>query len=139
VGHAVSLIKIAVTRPHQLQWWQWGQILGIVLPFLLLLTGVKHTLLWALAVHVLMDFTLQSNETAAGKARREWTVLGYHALLSGGYTGLIIAGLPGLVVSATFHLLVDASNKFGLTGVVGAVVDQAAHIATLIVIWWFLS
>lgn len=135
----MSLIINAVTRPHQLQWWQWGQILGIVLPFLLLFTGVTHTLLWAVAIHFLMDFTLQSNETAAGKARREWKVLAYHAFLSGGYTGLIIAGLPGLVVSAAFHLLVDATNKFGLTGVVGAVVDQATHLVTLVVIWWFLS
>jgi hypothetical protein len=135
----VSLIIYAVTRPHQLQWWQWGQILGIVFPMLLFFAGVQNTLLWALAVHVLMDFTLQSDETAAGKARGEWRVLTYHAFISGGYTGLIIAGLPGLVISAVFHFLVDATNKFGLTGVIGAVVDQAAHIVTLIVIWWFLS
>ena len=135
----MSLIIHAVTRPHQLQWWQWGQILGIVLPFLLFFTGVKHTLLWAVAFHILMDFTLQSNETAAGKARREWKVLIYHAFISGGYTGLIIAGLPGLVVSATFHLLVDATYKFGLTGMVGVVVDKTAHLVTLVVLWWFFS
>lgn len=134
----MSLIINAVTRPYRLQWWQWGQILGALFPLLLLYLGIHHPLLWALAVHLFIDFTAQSNETAAGKRQRSPRVLLYHAFISGGYTGLIVGGLPGLLLSAAIHFLVDITNKFGLSGPAGALLDQTAHIATFTLIWWLL-
>ncbi len=134
----MTLIRNVVTRPHHLQWWQWGQIMGVSFPILFLLLGIHHPLLWALGIHLLMDFTTQSDETAAGKARGDWSVLSYHAFISGGYAGLIVGGLPGLAISAITHFLIDSTNKFGRAGITGAILDQGAHIATLIAIWWML-
>lgn len=134
----MTLIRTAVNRPYQLQWWQWGQILGVVLPLLLLYLGIHHPLLWALAIHLFIDFTAQSDETAAGKRQRNPQVLLYHAFISGGYVGLIVGGLPGLLLSAVIHLLIDITNKFGFTGLPGALLDQTAHIATFCLIWWLL-
>ena len=85
-----------------------------------------------------MDFTAQSDETVAGKGQNDTRVLLYHAFISGGYAGLIIGGLPGLIISAVAHFLIDSTNKFGLTGLTGAILDQTAHIATLILIWWLV-
>ena len=132
----MTLIRNAVSQPNQLQWWQWGQILGVVLPLLLLSSGIQHPLLWALAVHFFIDFTVQTNETAAGKCQRQPRVLLYHAFIAGGYVGLILGGLPGLVLSFAIHGLIDSANKFGLTGLAGGLLDQSAHLATVFFIWW---
>ncbi|MCG3211438.1 MAG: hypothetical protein FOGNACKC_05084 [Anaerolineae bacterium] len=134
----MTLIRHAVSHPHRLQWWQWGQILGVALPLLLLSSGLHHPLLWAVAVHFFIDFTVQTDETAAGKRQRKSQVLLYHAFIAGGYVGLILAGLPGLILSAIIHLLIDATDKFGRTGLVGGLLDQTAHLATLFFIWWLL-
>lgn len=130
------LIRNVVTHPHQLQWWQWGQILGVMLPILLLSTGMQHLLLWALALHFFVDFTAQTDETSAGKKQKDTRVVLYHAFISGGYAGFILAGLPGLFISAVTHYLIDTTNKFGRGGLTGAFLDQTAHIATLLVIFW---
>jgi len=132
------VIRSMVTHPNQLKWWQWGQILGVTLPILLVSVGVQNALLWAVALHLFMDFTAQSDETAAGKGQSDTRVLLYHAFISGGYAGLIVGGLPGLVISTVAHFLIDSTNKFGLTGLAGATIDQTAHIATLVCIWWLL-
>lgn len=130
------VIRSMVTHPDQLKWWQWGQILGVLLPILLISAGAKDALLWAIALHVFMDFTAQSDETVIGKGQNDSRVLLYHAFISGGYAGFILGGLPGLIISAVTHYLIDSTNKFGLTGLTGAILDQTAHIATLIFIWW---
>jgi hypothetical protein len=127
-----------VTQPNQLKWWQWIQILGVTLPILLVYAGVEHPLMWAIALHFFMDFTAQSNETSVGKRQNSTRVLLYHAFISGGYAGLIVGGLLGLVISTIAHFLIDSTNKFGLSGVAGVILDQAAHIATLIIIWLLL-
>ena len=132
------VLRSMVTHPNQLKWWQWIQILGVTLPILLVYTGVEHPLMWAIALHFFMDFTAQSDETSAGKRQNDTRVLLYHAFISGGYAGLIVGGLPGLVISAVAHFLIDSTNKFGLSGVVGVILDQTAHIATLVFIWLLL-
>jgi hypothetical protein len=134
----MTLIRTAVYHPHQLLWWQWGKILGVFIPLLLLSSGIHHPLLWALAVHIFIDFTAQTDKTATGKCQGRVRVLLYHAFISGGYVGLIVGGLPGLVFSAVSHFLIDSTNKFGYTGLVGGLLDQTAHLATFSLIWWLL-
>jgi hypothetical protein len=134
----MTLIINAVTQPSQLYWWQWGKILGVALLALFCSLGVEHPLLWALAAHCFVDFTVQSGATAAGKARGDWQALAYHAFISGGYPGLIVGGLAGLVISGTIHFLIDRTNKFGLEEPTGPALDQSAHLVTLLVIWWLL-
>ena len=134
----MTLMINAVTRPRQLQWWQWGQIVGFILPIILIYFGVRDALLWALAMHLFTDFTTQSNETAAGKLRGDRRVIAYHAFISGGYTGLIVGGLLGLVLSIALHFLVDVTNKFNIDGPLGPALDQVAHVLTIFVLWWLL-
>jgi len=134
----MSLIRTALTHPSQLCWWQWGQILGATLPALFCALGVEQPLLWALAAHCFVDFTAQSEDTAAGKAHGNRQVLAYHAFIAGGYPGLLVGGLAGLAISVAIHFLVDTTDKFGLAGPTGSVLDQAAHIMTLLIIWWLL-
>ena len=132
------LIRDVVTHPNQLKWWQWCQIWGVMLPVVLISTGMHHPLFWAIALHFFVDFTAQSDETAAGKGQGNTRVLLYHSFISGGYAGLIVGGLPGLIISTIAHFLIDSTNKFGLTGLVGAILDQTAHVATLLIIFWLL-
>ena len=134
----MTLIIKVVTHPAQLYWWQWAKIWGLFLPILLFCFRVEHPWLWALAAHFLIDFTLQSDQTAAGKERCDWRVLASHAFISGGYAGLIAGGLAGLAISVAVHFLVDATNKFDLESPAGPALDQAAHIITLTIIWWLL-
>ncbi len=133
------LIRNMVTQPDQLKWWQWGQVWGVMLPVLLISAGVYHPLLWAVALHLFMDFTAQSDETAAGKRQGDMRVLLYHSFISGGYAGFIAGGMPGLLVSIVVHFLIDSANKFGFTGLTGAVLDQAAHIITIVTIFLLLQ
>ena len=105
-----------VTQPDQLKWWQWGQVWGVMLPILLISAGVYHLLFWAIALHLFVDFTAQSDETSAGKRQGNMRVLLYHSFISGGYAGFIVGGLPGLLVSIVAHFLIDSTNKFGFTG-----------------------
>ena len=134
----MMLIVDAVNHPAHLCWWQWGKLMGLAAPALLYAVGVEHLLLWALAIHFLTDFSIQSHETAARKARGDRWVLAYHSFISGGYPGLVVGGLPGLVISVASHFIVDRANKFGLEEPTGPALDQAAHIITLTAIWWLL-
>lgn len=132
----MTLILSAMTNPKHLYWWQWGKILGPSLLVLFLCLGVEHPLLWALTAHVLLDFTAQSDETAARKKQGSKRVLAGHAFIAGGYAGFIVGGLAGLVISVTGHFLIDLTNKFGLQSPTGPTFDQVAHILTLTAIWW---
>ena len=80
-----------VVKVPRLQWWQWGQLLGIAFPLLLWATGIRHPLLWAVALHLCLDFTLQSTPTAQGKARGDRWTLVYHGWIAGGWPGLLAA------------------------------------------------
>jgi hypothetical protein len=124
-----------VTQPQRLYWWQWGKILGLATPLLLLIVGIEHSLVWALALHLLTDFAAQTPETSLGKAEGRPRVLAYHAFISGGYPGLVAGGLTGLLISVVVHYLIDQTNKFGLGEPAGPVLDQIAHALTIIMIW----
>jgi len=134
----MSIMINAVTHPHRMQWWEWGKLLGILTPLLLLSMGVDHLFMWAVAAHLFVDFTSQSTQTVEGKINVEWRVLLYHAFIAGGYAGLIIGGLPGLAISVLLHLLIDATNKFGVRGWGGPILDQSAHLMTLIAVWYLI-
>ena len=127
-----ALLITATTTPRSLLWWQWGKVMGVVLPIVLAALGVADPFLWALAAHLFVDFTSQSTHTAVGKGNGDWLVLIYHSFISGGYPGLILGGLPGLFISFLIHLAIDASKKFGLPDPWGPAADQAAHFATLL-------
>lgn len=128
----------AITRPAtpvpQRAWWQWCQLAGWPLLALALLTLVAriHTpLLWAIAAHVVIDFTLQSDATAAGKAQGRRWVIAYHGFIAGGLPGLIAGGLPGFIIGVLTHVAIDRTAKFGLQGWRGPVADQAAHLLVI--------
>ena len=126
-----------LSRPR-LAWWQWCKVASVVLLVAVLaVAGAGVTiprLGWALAVHWFLDFGVQSTPTAMGKARRDWKVLMCHGFLTGGFPGLIMGGLVGVVVSALLHGYVDSLRKFGLSDWRGVVLDQAAHVVTLLVL-----
>ena len=115
-------------------WWQWGKLVGAVLPLLCWLSGVRHPLAWAVALHLFCDFTAQSNITVIGKARHEWRILVYHGLIAGGWPGLLVGGLPGLLISACAHSLIDAANKFGFDDWRGPALDQLSHVALIVLL-----
>ena len=124
-----------LSRPR-LAWWQWCKVASVVLLVAVAAlagAGVSIPRLgWALAVHWFLDFGVQSTPTALGKARRDWKVLMCHGFLAGGFPGLLAGGLVGLVISALLHGYVDSLRKFGLSDWRGIVLDQAAHVVTLI-------
>ncbi|GEM_PF-875503 len=112
-------------------WWQWGKLLGGLLPPLLVLLNIRTPLIWALALHLLLDFTAQSTPTARAKSCHKWSALLYHGCIAGGWTGLLLGGLPGLLIGAVAHVGVDAADKFGWTDWRGPLVDQLAHILVM--------
>lgn len=92
-----------------------------------------EVLLAVLAAHLLTDFPLQSDETAASK--RDWTILARHAgvAAAGAYllAGLWSAwALPLYVFGA--HAIIDAAKaRWRGSELLGFCLDQAAHIAAL--------
>jgi hypothetical protein len=135
----MSGIKTLFSDPGHMLWWQWGQVLGAVLPALLGVLGIDHPLAWAIALHFLIDFTCQSGCTACNKAKGDLRTLVYHSFISGGYAGFAAGGLEGLAVSVVIHFIVDLTNKFGLGEPAGPIADQVSHIATILLIWWLLA
>jgi len=129
-----AVFWLSFPRLSRWQWWQWGKLVGALLPLLWLLTGVRLPLAWAVALHLFCDFTVQSSVTASGKAHHEWRILAYHGLVAGGWPGLLVAGLPGLLVGAVTHSLIDATNKFGFDDWRGLVLDQLSHVALIVLL-----
>ena len=119
------------------QWWQYGIAAGWVLPPLALagyLTGYSGTLFLAVSLHLLLDFVVQTPETAENKAEgKAWAII-YHSLITGFFAALPL-GLTLAVASAGIHLVIDACRKFGIAGWRGGLLDQSLHLATLIVLW----
>jgi len=130
--------KLSAVRPliqhWPTQWWQWGKLVGALLPLLWLLTGVHHPFAWAVALHLFCDFTAQSGTTVTGKAHHEWRILAYHGFIAGGWPGLLVGGLPGLLIGAVTHSLIDAANKFGFDDWRGPVLDQLSHVALIVLL-----
>ncbi len=132
----------ASPRWPTLAWWQWAKIVsGLLAALVLILTLTRVSLsplVYALTVHLFLDYTVQSGATAAGKARRDWRVLAYHGWLTGGFSGLLVGGLPGLLLGAFTHFLIDATDKYGLgsTDWRGPVLDQVSHICIIFLLVW---
>ena len=140
----ITLLTFRSCDPYSgLQWWEWGKIIGfwsmVILVGLWFAGYTAPALVWAIALHIFIDFACQTDATAEGKADGDFRVLAYHSFLSGGYPGFMAGGLAGLAISVVIHLLVDATKKFGLPHPSGAVADQTAHIATIIALWWYLG
>lgn len=131
----ITLFALLVSQPKSLQWWQWGMLIGFTAPIVLVVMGITNGLIWAIALHLLMDFTVQSEDTAAKKPTGDLWTLVYHSFLSGGYAGLAAGGFEGLLFSTVIHFLVDHTNKFGLKGPAGPALDQASHVITLVLIY----
>jgi len=129
-----TILAKSVSAPRSLQWWEWGKIIGLVFPLLLLHPTFASPFWWAVAAHLFIDFTIQSTPTAIGKVHGDWGVLAYHTFIAGGWPGFILGGLPGLAVSVLAHLAVDATKKFGLPAPWGPLADQGSHLATLLLL-----
>lgn len=85
----------------------------------------------AMALHSLVDFTLQPAWMCAAKARGDRGVLALHSLLAGGLPGWIVGGWSGALIGMATHWAIDSRNKFGLRGMVGLVFDQALHVVVI--------
>ncbi len=133
-----------IKSPSRLQWWEWGDILGIagvaVLTMLLASGHAPHPAVVAVLLHIAADFTCQSPEMVAKKEERGRHLL-LHALAAGGFP-LAIAGLTvgnpvaiitWVVIGTASHYVVDWTRKFGLQSVgPGVGLDQASHLAVIL-------
>ena len=128
----------------RLHWWQWGQLLGAIglagLAIVLAAGREPHPALVAIVLHVAMDFTFQSTETAVRKPEGGRHLV-CHGLVAGGLP-LAVAGLVAgdpattlvwIVAGCASHTLVDRTGKFGLQHVgLAACFDQLCHLGTIL-------
>ena len=134
-----------------LEWWEWVEMAGgiaLMSLLILLLSGISVPAVVAgLVLHLACDFLLQSEETS-DKKRERGRHLAVHALIAGGLpgivTGLMVAAAPGAVigfsVGVVSHYAIDWSRKFGISDVaIGVILDQAAHVAVLLILVTCLS
>jgi len=127
-----------------LHWYDYPSLLGILLAVTLPALPRQYApLAVAVALHLLLDFTLQS-EWATTKASDNRALLG-HSLVAGflPLAGLgLAAGDPGLaliggLVGFVAHLAFDSRDKFGLPMWPGLVVDQVAHLVVIVIVFAF--
>ena len=130
----------------RLLWWEWGKVtggLGLVGLAVLLATGhVPSPVVAAIALHVAIDFTLQSEETALQKVARGRHLL-IHSLIAGGIP-LAVAGLMTespltallwVAVGVISHYAVDWTRRFGFRQVaLVAISDQAGHLLAILLL-----
>ena len=128
-----------------LHWWDSFSLTGILLAISLPALPRRYApLMVAVALHLLLDFTLQS-QWACTKATANRALL-VHSLVTGflPLVGLgLAAGNPGLalvggLVGFASHLAIDSRDKFGLPHWSGLAVDQAAHLVVIVVIFSLL-
>ena len=124
-------------------WFHYPSLAGILLAATLPALPQRYApLAVAIALHLLLDFSLQS-EWATTKAHNRRALL-VHSLVAGflplagmglaaGNPALALAGGPVGFVS---HLAIDGSNKLGLPRWPGLVVDQAAHLVVIMVVFY---
>jgi hypothetical protein len=124
----------------------WGKLIGaagfITLAMLLMMGHTLPTVVVAVLVHVAVDFTFQSAETARlkGSSKRHLLI---HALAAGGMplalTGFL-TGSPSVVVAGTVigvvcHYAIDRTCKFGLPRLaLGVALDQTCHLMTVVIL-----
>lgn len=123
-----------------MHWWDYPSIAGILLAATLPWLPRQYVpLAVAVALHLILDFTLQS-EWATTKATNRRALL-VHSLLAGflPLAGLgLAAGDPGLalvggLVGFAAHLAIDSRDKFGLPLWPGLAVDQVGHLVIVAV------
>lgn len=137
-------MSVRVSNPLQhlihLPWWMWGKLIGaaglITLVFLLMMGHILPPVIVAVLIHVAVDFTFQSAETARlkGNSKRHLII---HALVAGGLplaltgflTGCPIVVIAGTVIGVVCHYAVDRTRKFGLPQLaLGVALDQTCHL-----------
>ncbi|MBN1887883.1 MAG: DUF3307 domain-containing protein [Thermoflexales bacterium] len=145
---ALTYTRQVFQNPRQLAWWQWGHVVGLwfglavaVATCVLAMAGIRcPALLLALAGHTAGDFPLQNWWMTTGKQKRQFLPSVCHALISGGLAGLPF-GPAGCLASIVAHLIIDATNKFGLgnDGYAGPIADQLAHVAVILLLMMVLG
>ena len=135
----LQIVGKTLTRPLDVEWWEWATLGSVVLPIILILTGATHYFLWAVTLHFLLDFPLQTSETSGRKCKGEFWPLLYHSFIAGGLPGYWIGNLEGFVFCFLVHWGVDAANKFGIPGVKGGLLDQSLHVLTLVVLFIYVE
>ena len=126
-------------------WFEWGETIGpysfLALSFILYKGVWVHPLIVATVVHLFVDFFVQTDDTSQKKLSGDVSALAMHSILSGGYPALVLGFVKGdlwvVAASVLAHVGIDASRKFGLPNPYGPIIDQLAHILTLIIIWCF--
>jgi len=122
-----------------MHWYDCPSLAGILLAATLPALPQRYApLAVAIALHLLLDFSLQS-EWATTKAHNRRALL-LHSLVAGflPLAGLgLAAGNPALalvggLVGFVSHLAIDGSNKFGLPRWPGLAVDQVLHLTVII-------
>ena len=141
----MTTLTSAIRKSQSLAWWQWIELLGAISFVVLLIAfvcGVKvPSFVIGLILHIAMDFTFQSSETAGRKGERG-RHLAVHALIAGGLVGLLTglsvslwAGIGGLIIGGLSHYGIDYSRKFGLANwKLGLALDQVLHLGAIAII-----
>lgn len=124
----MTLVLKAFTQPRTVAWWQWGQILGVIL--LPVLLCHPSPLVAALIMHVFCDFTIQISQMVP--KRGIWLVI--HSLIAGAVPGFVAAGLTGAIGAFVVHILVDYTRKLELPEPIGVIIDQGIHVWTLVLL-----
>jgi len=126
-----------------MRWHNYPSLAGILLAATLPVLPQRYApLAVGVALHLLLNFTLQS-EWATTKASNNRALL-VHSLVAGflPLAGLgLAAGKPLLALAGGLigfgsHLAVDSQDKFGLPGWLGLAVDQAAHLAVIVAVFY---
>lgn len=130
--------------PTKMFWWEYPKLagmVGLIVVLGALLAGIDvPAWIVGLALHTILDFTLQSSWVAANKADRG-LALTIHSIIAGGIpsaiTGLIAGGpigcLVGVIVGIVSHYAVDYTRKFNIKDWrVAIVVDQTLHLVVLL-------
>ena len=125
-----------------MSWFHYPSYAGILLAATLPALPRRYApVIVAGALHLLLDFTLQS-EWATTKAHNCHALLA-HSLIAGflPLAGLgLAAGNPALALVGGLagfgtHLAIDSRDKFGLSLWPGLVVDQAAHLVVIAIVF----
>lgn len=132
-------------RGERLQWWEWAKIIFVVTSRLVFV-GSFNPLVRGLALHLFLDFSLQSGVTTGKKSSsngrkrsRGWYLL-VHAIVVGGWSGGVLgfwlSGYQGFLLGALIgtlsHFVIDYVDKFGIDDWrVGILVDQGLHLLSL--------
>ena len=128
-------------RGEDLEWWEWAKIIFVATSPLMIF-GSHLPLVGGIALHLFLDFTMQSDKVALEKGSGGAS-LWAHAIAVGGWSGGAIGFwanelegfLLGVLLGFVGHLLVDITNKFGIKDWrVGILVDQSLHITNLFIV-----